>query len=142
MLADERAVFPDERVQVIGLAPASSRRPLAPELAESARAFDGLTLVMGHAPEFMLSAAELDVPLVLLAGHTHGGQVVLPLLGPPLTLARVPRRLARGGLHRIGESWACVSRGIGMERGHAPRIRFLCRPELVVIDLAAARTGE
>ena len=28
-----------------------------------------------------------------------------------------------------------VSRGIGLERGHAPRIRFLCRPELVVIDL-------
>jgi predicted MPP superfamily phosphohydrolase len=142
MLADERVAFPEERVQVIGLALASSRRPLAPELAEAARAFDGLTLVMGHAPEFILPAAALDVPLVLLAGHTHGGQVVLPLLGPPLTLARVPRWLARGGLHRLGATWACVSRGIGMERGHAPRIRFLCRPELVVIDLAAARTGE
>jgi predicted MPP superfamily phosphohydrolase len=139
MLADERVVFPEERVQVIGLALASSRRPLAPELADAARAFDGLTLVLGHAPEFILPAAELDVPLVLLAGHTHGGQVVLPFLGPPLTLARVPRWLARGGLHRIGESFACVSRGLGMERGLAPRIRFLCRPELVVIELGGTR---
>lgn len=32
----------------------------------------------------------------------------------------------------------CVSRGVGMERGMAPRLRFLCRPELVFIDVLPA----
>ena len=34
-------------------------------------------------------------------------------------------------------AWLCVSRGVGLERLHAPRIRFLCPPELVVFDLLA-----
>jgi uncharacterized protein len=34
-----------------------------------------------------------------------------------------------------------VSRGIGMERAYAPRMRFLCRPELLVIDLEPEKVG-
>lgn len=139
LLADELVVFAAERVQVLGLSLASSRRPLEPRWLEAARTFAGLTLVVGHAPEFALSARASDVPLLCLAGHTHGGQVQLPFLGPPLTLARIPRSIAAGGLHRLGESWVCVSRGIGMERNLAPRIRFLCRPELVLFELAPLR---
>jgi len=137
LLADESVVFAAERLQVIGLTRASSRRALSPELVAAARAFDGLTLVLGHAPEFALTVAEVGVPLLCVAGHTHGGQVVVPFFGPPFTLSTIPRRMAAGGLFALGDSWLSVSRGIGMERGNAPRIRFLCRPELAVLELRA-----
>ncbi len=136
MLADERVEFPAERLQVIGLSREASRRPIEARWLEAARAFPGLSIVVGHAPEFALSAPTAGVPLLCLAGHTHGGQVQLPFFGPPLTLSRVPRSIAAGGLHRLDESWVCVSRGIGMERNLAPRIRFLCRPELILFELA------
>ena len=141
LLENETLAFPEDHLQVIGLTRASSRRPVSPELAAAARDFPGLTIVMGHAPEFALSSPDIGVPVLCIAGHTHGGQVQLPFFGPPFTLSAVPRAYAAGGLHRLGDGdgapWLCVSRGIGMERGHAPRIRFLCRPELVVFDLDA-----
>ncbi|MSR64109.1 MAG: hypothetical protein EXS08_16950 [Planctomycetes bacterium] len=138
LLEDEAVAFPAERLQVIGLTRSSSRHALAPELAEAARAFDGLTLFCGHAPEFALTVQDVGVPLLCVAGHTHGGQIAVPFFGPPFTLSTIPRRMAAGGLFALGDSWLCVSRGIGMERGYAPRIRFLCRPELAVLELRAS----
>ena len=90
-------------------------------------------VVLGHAPDFALGRVEADL---LISGHTHGGQVRLPILGPIITLSSVPRSWAAGLTDLPGGGQLYVSRGIGMERGTAPRIRFLCRPELVVIDLA------
>jgi hypothetical protein len=89
-------------------------------------------LVFGHAPNFALGKVEADL---LVTGHTHGGQVQLPWSGPLLTLSRVPRAWGAGLTELPGGGKLLVSRGIGMERGYAPPIRFLCRPELMVIDL-------
>lgn len=89
-------------------------------------------LVLGHVPNFALGRIDAEL---LVAGHTHGGQVRLPLLGPLLTLSRVPRSWAAGMTELSGGGKLLVSRGVGMERGHAPRLRFCCRPELAVIDL-------
>jgi predicted MPP superfamily phosphohydrolase len=89
-------------------------------------------IVLGHKPNFALGQIEGDL---LLAGHTHGGQVRLPLVGPLITHARVPRAWAAGLTELGGGRWLLVSRGIGMEREFAPRMRFCCRPELVVIEL-------
>ena len=87
-------------------------------------------IVFGHGPDFALG----DVPAdLLVAGHTHGGQVQLPWIGPLVKLSRVPRAWASGVTSLPGGRTLVVSRGIGMERGNAPRLRFLCRPELVVI---------
>lgn len=141
LLEDEAVAFPAERLQVIGLTRPSSRRPIEERFLAMARDFDGLTIVLGHRPEFALSASGAGVPLLCVAGHTHGGQVQLPLVGPLVTLSVIPRRMAGGGLFPLGDSWLCLSRGIGMERGYAPRIRFLCRPELVVLELAPAATA-
>jgi hypothetical protein len=89
-------------------------------------------LVLGHSPDFALGAVDADL---LLAGHTHGGQIQLPFVGPLLTFARVPRSWASGVTALPDGGTLVVSRGIGMERSDAPRIRFLCRPELVILDL-------
>jgi len=89
-------------------------------------------IVLGHSPNYALGQVQADL---LLAGHTHGGQVRLPLVGPLLTLSRVPRSWAAGMTDLPSGAKLLVSRGVGMERGHAPRLRFLCRPQLVVIDL-------
>jgi uncharacterized protein len=99
---------------------------------------DRFHLVLGHLPNFALGKIEADL---LVTGHTHGGQVRLPLIGPLLTLSRVPRAWAAGLTELPGGGKLLVSRGLGMERGHAPRIRFLCRPELMVIDLVPEEKG-
>ena len=93
-------------------------------------------IVFGHAPNFALGDIEADL---LVAGHTHGGQVRFPLIGPIVTNSRVPRSWAAGLTELPGGGKLLVSRGIGMERDYAPRMRFLCRPELMVIDLAPQR---
>lgn len=90
-------------------------------------------VVLGHSPNFALGRIEADL---LVAGHTHGGQVQVPLVGPLITLSKVPRRWAVGLTDLPDGGRLLVSRGIGLEGGGAPRIRFFCRPELVVIDLA------
>jgi predicted MPP superfamily phosphohydrolase len=89
-------------------------------------------IVVAHRPEFALGDVDADL---LIAGHTHGGQVRLPFIGPLLTFSQVPRAWAAGRTELPGGRTLIVSRGLGMERGPAPRIRFLCRPEIVVIDL-------
>ena len=93
---------------------------------------DKFQLVVGHAPNFALGPVEADL---LVAGHTHGGQVRVPWLGPLITLSLVPRSWAAGTTALDGDRTLIVSRGIGMERGFAPRLRFLCRPQLVIVDL-------
>lgn len=95
---------------------------------------DDFHIAFGHGPDFSLSSGvQTDL---LIAGHTHGGQVVVPGIGPLLTLSKVPRPWAAGGLTTLeGGRQLVVSRGIGMERSNAPRLRFNCRPQLVVIDL-------
>lgn len=98
---------------------------------------DHFQVVFGHGPDFMLGQVQAELAV---AGHTHGGQVNVPFFGPPITLSTVPRSWAAGG-HQVlsGGRHLDISRGIGMERNAAPRFRFRCPPEIVVIDLLPAR---
>ena len=91
--------------------------------------------MLGHVPNYSLGQIEADL---MIAGHTHGGQVRIPLLGPVFTLSQIPRSWASGMTEIVPGRYLIVSRGIGMERMNAPRMRFLCRPELVVLDLVPA----
>jgi hypothetical protein len=93
---------------------------------------DRFHLVLGHVPNFALGPTGADL---LVAGHTHGGQVRIPGIGPVITHSRVPWAWAAGLTELPAGGRLLVSRGIGMERGYAPPMRFLCRPELVVIEL-------
>jgi len=93
---------------------------------------DRFHLVMGHSPNFALGKIDADL---LVAGHTHGGQVRFPFIGPVIIHSRVPFSWAAGLTDLPSGGKLLVSRGIGMELGYAPRMRFLCRPELTVIEL-------
>lgn len=117
-------------IEITGLAPEESR--FGPF---SFRTSEHFHVMFGHAPDFALRELRADL---LLAGHTHGGQVQLPGFGPLLTYSEVPRDWASGLTRLKGGRTLVVSRGIGMERAQAPRLRFFCRPEVVVVDLEPA----
>lgn len=110
-----------------------------PSLRVSAPQSDRYHVVLGHSPDYALGETEADL---LVAGHTHGGQVRLPWIGPLMTMSCVPRAWAAGWTELPSGAWLLVSRGVGVERRPAPELRFLCRPELVVIDLEPAREGK
>jgi predicted MPP superfamily phosphohydrolase len=67
---------------------------------------------------------------MVLCGHTHGGQVVVPLYGPPVTLIRIHRRYA-SGWSQMGPTRMYTGRGLASHLS----LRFLCRPEVAVFTL-------
>jgi uncharacterized protein len=86
-----------------------------------------------HTPEpLVLDAMATDGFDLLLAGHTHGGQVCVPGFGALVTNCGLPRSMAKG-LHRWGDSWLHVSAGLGTHPT-AP-VRFACRPEASLLTL-------
>ncbi len=138
---DERGFYAGLGVRFLENAGAAARDDLwiaglddpstgAPDLgrALTGAPLDSFKLVLMHAPDhFAEIGGRFDLAL---AGHTHGGQVVLPLIGP-LWLPEGGRRYLRGFYSHNG-SHLYVSRGIGTSR--AP-VRLNCRPELAIIDL-------
>ncbi|MFH1360358.1 MAG: metallophosphoesterase [Candidatus Omnitrophota bacterium] len=69
-----------------------------------------------------------------LSGHTHGGQFRLPFYGALVTLSRFGKKYEMG-LYHVGTTTLYVNRGIGMEGGYIPRVRFLSRPEITVLEI-------
>ena len=89
-----------------------------------------------HSPyQRSLNAFERSGYQLLLAGHTHGGQVRLPGVGALVTNCDLPRERVRG-LSRWGAAWLHVSAGLGTSK-YAP-FRFACRPEATLLTLIAA----
>jgi hypothetical protein len=95
-------------------------------------------LLLFHSPEIMPEAAEHGIDLYL-CGHTHGGQVRLPLIGPLLTSSQLGRRFVMG-LYKMGRTHLYISRGIGLEGLSAPRVRFLCPPEMTLVTIKAVNS--
>lgn len=95
-----------------------------------------LRLGVMHSPEPRnLDRFAADGYQLLLAGHTHGGQLCLPFYGTLVTNCGIDRRRA-WGLHRYADAWLHVSGGLGTSP-YAP-VRFCCRPEATLLDLVAA----
>ena len=107
------------------------------EALEARRGADDVRILLAHRPDAAVTLGRNSRVDLVVAGHTHGGQVQLPLIGPPVTKTGVPRRVAAGGLHTVDGRRIYVSRGIGVEHApYAPRVRFLCPPELTLLTLA------
>jgi predicted MPP superfamily phosphohydrolase len=112
---------------------------------------DVFTLLLAHSPQIATQAARAGVDL-MLSGHTHGGQVRLPLIGPVKTQNPLARRLDCGlfsasklrqvlGRDPGGDLVTYVSRGVGVAT--IPRAtwiapRLLCRPEVARLVLQRA----
>ncbi|MEU7674425.1 metallophosphoesterase [Micromonospora taraxaci] len=94
-----------------------------------------LSIAVTHSPEpRVLDQMAADGFGLLLAGHTHGGQVCVPGYGALVTNCGLPRSMARG-LHRWpgSDSWLHVSAGLGTHPT-AP-VRFACPPEASILTL-------
>jgi predicted MPP superfamily phosphohydrolase len=96
----------------------------------------GFGLGITHTPQrALLRSYERDGHALVLAGHTHGGQLRLPWAGPLVTNCDLQRRRARG-LTRGEGGWLHVSAGLGTSP-YLP-VRVCCRPEATLLDLVPA----
>jgi predicted MPP superfamily phosphohydrolase len=98
-----------------------------------AGAVEGFAVGVTHTPQLrVLNAFARDGHGLLLAGHTHGGQVRLPGVGALVTNCDLDRARARG-LSRHQGAWLHVSAGMGTSP-YAP-VRLCCRPEATLLTL-------
>jgi uncharacterized protein len=94
---------------------------------------DQYTIFLYHYPDLIEDLSPFSVDLYV-AGHTHGGQVALPVYGALLTLSKHGKKY-ESGRYQVGKTTLYVNRGIGMEGGIAPRVRFGARPEITVFNI-------
>jgi predicted MPP superfamily phosphohydrolase len=124
-------------VEMVGVDDPHVERDDYGSVAGRAAAGADLRLGLTHTPEpYVLDAMAADGFDLLLAGHTHGGQVRVPGIGALVTNCGLDRHMARG-LHRWPaadrRTWLHVSAGLGTHPT-AP-IRFACPPEATLLTL-------
>ncbi|MBX3059021.1 MAG: metallophosphoesterase [Anaerolineae bacterium] len=96
---------------------------------------DGPAILLAHEPDFADTSATTGRFALQLSGHSHGGQMVLPKVGPmrgPL-FKRYPN-----GRYQVGQMVQYTNRGVGT---NAIRLRYRCQPEITVITLLPAVRG-
>ncbi len=98
---------------------------LTADLPESA-----YRVLLYHSPELIPDAPRFGINLYL-CGHTHGGQIRLPFYGAMVTSSTLGKRYEMGHYIVAGTD-IYISRGIGLEGMGAPRLRFLCPPEITL----------
>jgi len=91
---------------------------------------DSTAILLAHEPDFADTSAATGRFDLQVSGHTHGGQVVLPLVGPPV-LPYLGRKYG-SGLYKVGEMFQYTNRGVGMAR--LP-LRINCPPEITLFVL-------
>ncbi len=126
VLKDQRTTLTlrGERVDLAGIRFWTRRLP---DIARVVRDSEALTILLAHDPRRLAEAADLNLPLVL-SGHTHGGQIVLPGVGA-LAAKKFP---VLAGTARQGDTSLFVSRGVGTV--YLP-VRINCPPEVAVLTL-------
>ena len=90
-----------------------------------------LNILLIHQLDGILKLSHHGVNLVF-SGHTHGGQIRIPFLGPIMCDTKLPRRYVEG-LHTYQDMTVFVSRGLGAGRTLFPRLA--CRPEAVLFEV-------
>lgn len=122
--ARTRIVIRNEALDLIGIR-FWTRRPS--DIASVARGALPMSILLAHDPRRLAEAEALNIPVVL-SGHTHGGQVVLPLVGA-VAATKFP---VVSGIGRRGPTTMFVSRGVGTV--YVP-VRINCPPEVAVLTL-------
>jgi predicted MPP superfamily phosphohydrolase len=107
--------------------------------AAVAGAFDSDAFAFGvtHAPyQRVLQSFETDKADLVLAGHTHGGQICIPFYGALVTNCDLPQGQAKG-FSTFGESEMPLHISAGVGTSPFAPIRIACRPEATLITLSA-----
>jgi uncharacterized protein len=125
--ARTRLTINHETVDLIGIRFWTKR---ASDIASLTKGAAPVTVLLAHDPRRLTEASALGVPLVL-SGHTHGGQVVLPVVGA-IAAQKFP---FVWGLGRLKRTTIFVSRGLGTV--YVP-IRVNCPPEVAILTLQSA----
>lgn len=121
------------RLRLCGVDDLLCGRPrLRSALGDSTKS-DAVVLI-AHNPDFAERMRDRRVGLVL-SGHTHGGQVVLPFFGAPFVPSRYGQKY-RCGLVQAPTAPVFVTRGVGVI---VPPVRLRCRPEVALITLRALK---
>ncbi len=97
---------------------------------------DGFKLLLVHSPDIAPEAANAGIDLYL-CGHTHGGQLRLPLYGALATASQLGKRFEMGR-YQVQQMTMYTSRGVGMEGLGAPRARLLCPPEIILWEIISS----
>ncbi len=119
-------------IALAGLYPKGLHEPVYAEMAGA-----DYKIAMNHYPDFAQEAARHGADLYL-CGHTHGGQVRLPLWGAIFTDTATGKRF-EAGRYQLGKTTVYTSRGVGMVPLPAPQVRFLCRPEIGLFTIGAQK---
>lgn len=99
---------------------------------------DAYNILLFHYPGINEGLGKIGVDL-FLAGHVHGGQVAFPFYGALLTLSKYGKKY-EFGRYNVNGKILYVNRGIGMEGGLSPRVRFFARPEITVFHIRPVKT--
>jgi predicted MPP superfamily phosphohydrolase len=91
-------------------------------------------ILLVHTPELIEEAEQQGIHLYL-CGHTHGGQICLPWLGPVFANAHCARKFTRG-VWKHGNLQGYTSPGVGAS---GVPVRFFCPPEIGLIELRCSR---
>jgi len=94
---------------------------------------DGCAILLAHEPDFADTSAATERFDLQLSGHSHGGQVVVPFIGPPV-LPDLGKKYP-SGLYQVGNMLQYTNRGVGTS---IPPVRFNCRPEITIFTLESA----
>lgn len=92
---------------------------------------DSVAILLAHEPDYADVSAATGKFDLQLSGHTHGGQVAIPLFGPPV-LPYLGQKYP-SGLYKVGNMFQYTNRGVGMSR---LAIRFNCPPEITLFILS------
>lgn len=143
-LSDDAVALADSPVEIVGLSCTNQR--VNPEPIAAAKAVANLPtahddrearlrIVLSHRPDFLPLANDMGADL-MLAGHTHGGQVRLPFNLPLYNSSDLPLHLSSGVL-RHRNTLAVVSRGLGKTGFLGSRLRFrlFCPPHAPILTL-------
>lgn len=89
-------------------------------------------ILLTHNPDAIMYQ-ESEAADIIITGHTHGGQIRFPFVGPLLLPTEISREYDNGLFELSGNRQLIISKGLGE---YGPRARLLCNPEIVVINIS------